>query len=350
MDVPHLEISKIRALAQAAAQRRGYDCATSLQLIDWLLINDVDGYPSHGIQRILHYLDDVREGRADLTAVPTVRKLSQSASEIDANRAVAPVVVPLLIDTLKLLAKESGIGVVCLKSAHHLGRLARIGMAAAEEPNPLVLLGFFNFLGQGMRMAPPGGSEALLCTNPLLVAFPIAGAPPFVLDMSTTTVAEGKVYSATLNGSDVPEGWLVGRDGKATCDPNALYANPPRATMTPLGWPSSPHKGYALGVAIELLVGALARANNIAERGPAGNGGFLVAFEPCRLGLDTAFAEIAATIIRHSTDEANRYAGSNNPAWSGTNPTSETTVPISNSVLSTLIANSGLDMKAYKNG
>jgi uncharacterized oxidoreductase len=133
------------------------------------------------------------------------------------------------------------------------GELPRIGdwaeMAARQGK---VSIHFVNTSGGGILVAPHGGTERRLSANPVAAGVPVANGPPIVLDISTCTIAEGKIRVAANKHEHVPPGCILDGQGRPTTDPQAFYASPPGAIL-PLGG----HKGFALGVIVEVLAGAL---------------------------------------------------------------------------------------------
>ena len=97
----------------------------------------------------------------------------------------------------------------------------------------MILIATVNNNGAGQRVAPPGGTEPRLGTNPLCAAVPTAG-DPVVLDFGTSVVAEGKVRVYHINKRPVPEGWILDPQGNTTTDPSVLY-NPPLGSILPMG-------------------------------------------------------------------------------------------------------------------
>jgi hypothetical protein len=95
----------------------------------------------------------------------------------------------------------------------------------------------------GPMMAYHGAKVSGVSTNPLAIAFPAKRRRPFVLDMSTSTVAMGKIMSARDAGREIPLGWGLDAAGRDTTDPRKV------ATLLPLGGA----KGSGLSFMIECL-------------------------------------------------------------------------------------------------
>ena len=103
-------------------------------------------------------------------------------------------------------------------------------------------------------MAPFGGREARLGTNPIAIAVPSDLDAPLYLDMATSAVAHGKVSLAASRGQAIPPGWIIDRDGRNSTDPAALLKN--GGALLPLGVTEG-YKGSGLAVMVEILCGLL---------------------------------------------------------------------------------------------
>jgi uncharacterized oxidoreductase len=84
------------------------------------------------------------------------------------------------------------------------------------------------------------------------IAIPLPGEAPFVLDMATSAVAQGKIRVAHNKGEKVPPEWLIDDGGNPTSDPRYGVIDPLGALRT-----FGLHKGYGLALVCELLGGAL---------------------------------------------------------------------------------------------
>jgi uncharacterized oxidoreductase len=112
-----------------------------------------------------------------------------------------------------------------------------------------VSLHFLNTSG-AQRVAPFGGSDRRLSTNPMAIGVPLAGEPPTILDITTSTVAEGKLMVALNKGERVPEGWIVDKSGRPTTEPKDFYDGGALLTI-------GAHKGSGLSILTDLLAGAV---------------------------------------------------------------------------------------------
>jgi uncharacterized oxidoreductase len=147
-------------------------------------------------------------------------------------------------------AKKLGVALVGLRRAHHLGRIGDWAETCAAAG--CASIHFVNVVNTGGLVAPFGGIERRMSTNPFCCGMPIEGGEPVILDFATSKIAEGKVQVARNKGVEVPPGSLIDESGAETRDPNALYATSPGALMH-----FGDHKGYGLAFFCDLLAGAL---------------------------------------------------------------------------------------------
>jgi LDH2 family malate/lactate/ureidoglycolate dehydrogenase len=103
------------------------------------------------------------------------------------------------------------------------------------------------------HVAPFGGREARLGTNPISIAVPSDLEAPFYLDMATSAVAAGKIALAVARDEKIPQGWIIDADGRHTTDPTQYRKG---GALLPLGG-SEGYKGSGLAAMVEVLCGLL---------------------------------------------------------------------------------------------
>jgi uncharacterized oxidoreductase len=157
-----------------------------------------------------------------------------------------------LLDRLLPKTKAVGIAGGTLRRCGHIGRLGEYAEWAAGRG--LALFATVNSHGSGRRVAPPGGTQGRISTNPICFGCPTP-TDPLVLDFSTSAVAEGKVRVAFQKGELVPEGWILDSAGRPTTNPADLYADP-LGSILPFGGPQA-YKGFGLGLMMDVLAGGL---------------------------------------------------------------------------------------------
>ena len=217
--------------------------AIATRLVDSNLV----GHDSHGVLRVGKYLDWVRDGTLKPNTPPETVFESDTIAIVDGRRGFGQVTGEWATRLGIAKAKSKGIAMVGLRNCGHLGRLGDWAELAAEAGQ--VSLHFLNTSG-AQRVAPYGGSDRRLSTNPMAIGVPVAGGPPAILDITTSTVAEGKLMVALNKGEHVPEGWIVDRHGKPTTDPRDFYDGGALLTI-------GAHKGSGLSILTDLLAGAV---------------------------------------------------------------------------------------------
>ncbi|MEQ8785821.1 MAG: Ldh family oxidoreductase [Pirellulaceae bacterium] len=245
------------------------------------------GYESHGVMRIPFYLDMMKTG--EIVSGAELAVLSESPTRLvgDANWGFGSVQCGRLLDALTEKARENGLAVGTLNHTGHIGRLGDYCEQAAARG--LVSMVMVNSHGGAVRVAPPGGKEPRLSTNPLAIGVP-HGDAPLILDFSTSATAEGKVRVKKIAGERCPEGWLLDNQGRPTTDPNDLYSDPP-GSILPMGGAQA-YKGFGLSLMVEILTGALS-GGACASPTPypkKGNCVFMLLLDPAQFGGAEHFA------------------------------------------------------------
>jgi ureidoglycolate dehydrogenase (NAD+) len=206
--------------------------ATSLV---WANLRGVD---SHGVLRIPIYVDRLK--RREMNPKPDMRvvKRAGAIAIMEADRAPGAVAMTMAMTEAVARAREVHIGWCVARNITHAGAVGYIALQAANAGMAGIVMS-----ASGPMMAYHGAKVSGVSTNPLALAFPAKNHRPFVLDMSTSTVAMGKIMSARDAGQSIPLGWGLDEQGRETTDPRQV------ATLLPLGGP----KGSGLSFMIECL-------------------------------------------------------------------------------------------------
>jgi L-2-hydroxycarboxylate dehydrogenase (NAD+) len=206
---------------------------------------DARGADAHGVFRLPAYVKRIRAGGINLH--PELRVLNERAGSalLDGDNAMGHLVMKRAADIAIEKARVAGIGWVGTRNSNHAGPAGLYARMPLEHG----MIGIYMAVGSANHMPPWGGIDMLLSTNPVAIAVPAAGRPPIVLDMATTTAAYGKVKAKAQRGETMPEGWMVGRDGKPLLDPTRSN----EGFLLPIGGP----KGYGLALMFGLLAGTL---------------------------------------------------------------------------------------------
>jgi LDH2 family malate/lactate/ureidoglycolate dehydrogenase len=280
--MPTLAAGELESLVEQVFLAAGSPAETARLVAASLVLSNLKGVDSHGVMRVPEYVRLIGEGRIVPDATPLVER-DGSAVQIDGRWCFGQVGAREAALLAAGIAGETGVAVATLRHVHHVGRLGEyVELAAAAG---LVAVAFCSTGPPGGRVVPFGGRRAFLATNPLAFAVPAGSRPAIVADFSTSAAAEGRVRLAHQNGLEVPDGWLVDANGRPTQDPAALYEG---GALLPAGG----HRGYALGLLVELLGGVLAGAGCASLGESPGNGLVLIALDPARFGGESFLAGV----------------------------------------------------------
>jgi LDH2 family malate/lactate/ureidoglycolate dehydrogenase len=235
-----VDAEALASLTRECFERLGVPTADAQVVAEVLVGANLHGLPSHGFQRVPIYMRRVHAGLAGGTERLAVVAESGALCRIDAGDALGPAASVKAVDRSLALAREFGIGLVAVRASTHFGPAGHYARRAAAA-------GFVGIVLSNAvkRMAPYGAAEPFLGTNPLAIGIPLAEHDPFVLDMSTSIAAQGRITRAKLLGRAIPEGLAIDPDGEPTTDPEAALAG----SLLPLGGP----KGSGLALAIGML-------------------------------------------------------------------------------------------------
>lgn len=258
---------------------------------------DLLGYGTHGVFRLRQYVGRLRDGGCNPAAEVTVVTESLATALIDGDDGLGHLALKAARDLAMAKAREAGIGWVGVRRGNHAGPAALYVRPQAAAG----MAGLCAAVGSANHVAPFGGTDLLLGTNPIAIAFPSGDranhVDPFVLDMATTVAAVGKIKVLAQRGEPMPEGWMVGKDGQPLTDP----AKRSEGFLLPIGGP----KGYGLSVAIGLLAGALngaAFGSDVIDFtndtvSPTNTGQFVAAIDLAAFGDPDVIARQAARVF-----------------------------------------------------
>ena len=232
------------------------------------------GHDSHGVIHLAKYVRELEAGLIQPGAPTETLHESASIAVLDGHWGFGPVIATRAVEMAIQKAKQTDISSVAVSRCNEVGRLGGYACLAAEAEMIGVLMA--NDHGGGTCVAPHGGVEGRLSTNPIACTVPIEGQDPIVLDMSTSVVASGKIRVKQHRNEALPHGWLIDAEGESTTNADDFYDVPP-AALLPFGGAVSAHKGFGLSVIVDLLSGALTGAGcSQGEDARVGNGLFVM--------------------------------------------------------------------------
>lgn len=233
---------------------------------------DMRGIRSHGLARVPYFLVRLETGAIRPDPDMSFAAITATTGVVDARDGLGIVAADRAMGEAIAMARSHGCGFVAVRDSSHFGYAGFWAELARREG----MIGI-SMSNSGGRVAPTYGVEPLLGTNPISVAIPGAGTD-FVLDMATSAVAVGKVETALREDREVPTGWVTSSSRPALDDNGVLTFESALLPLGGEGVDTGGHKGYGLGLMVELLCGALtgtsfdARVAGAGGEGPAAMG------------------------------------------------------------------------------
>lgn len=243
---PLTELLTLILETAGAAPERARICA------DHLVNANLKGHDSHGVGMAPSYVAWIKTGKLHPNARPQVISDRGAVMVVDGQFGLGAPVARETTEMAIARAKQIGIACVALRNACHIGRIGTYGEQCADAG--LISMHHVNVVGAGPTVAPFGGREARMLTNPYCCAVPRRSGEHIVLDFATSAVAMGKLRVAFMKGEPAPAGVLVDADGRPTTDLSTFYRSEARSLLLPFGL----HKGGGMQILCELLGGALA--------------------------------------------------------------------------------------------
>ena len=281
------QAAPLRQAIQTLVAAGGSDAREAKLVAENLVMANLMGHDSHGIGMMPRYVDALLEGGLKVNQHPRVAFDGGAMLTLDGCMGYGQVIGMEAMDIAIKRAQEHGVCVMGLARAHHLCRIGQWAEQAVAQG--FISIHFVNVISRAI-VAPYGGADARFGTNPVTIGIPIPGEPPFILDMATSAVAQGKVRVAHNKGEKVSPEWLLDDRGNPTPEARFGVVEPFGALRT-MGL----HKGYGLAVVCELLGGALTGNgtwhSDDRSKKRVWNGMFTIVIDPARLGTRDAFAE-----------------------------------------------------------
>ena len=254
--MPNLTQNQLQKITTDIFEAGGVPSDEAAIIGELLIASNLAGHDSHGVIRIPQYIGLIESGLIQPGAPLEIEQESASHALINGNWGFGHVIAQKAMSLAIEKAKSSTISAISVYNCNHIGRIGSYPMMAAEAG--MVGITMVNAGGAALYVAPFGGSDGRLATNPIAIATPTREGHPILLDITSSVVAQGKIRVAVNRGEPVPLGWIINSEGEPTSNPQDLMETPPGALL-PLGGIAG-HKGYALGLMIDILGGALSGA------------------------------------------------------------------------------------------
>jgi LDH2 family malate/lactate/ureidoglycolate dehydrogenase len=243
-----------------AFKSEGFSEQSAIESAEILIYADEAGYSSHGISNFLPiYVKALRDGEISANEHLTTRSDGGATIALQASGMMGLVAGRAAMNKAIERAKDHGVSAITVSHSSHFGAAGFYSSMAIREN----MIGFaMTNLGAHPVAHAMASLNPIIGTNPIAMAAPVRDLAPFVLDMSTTVCASGKIKQANLLGENCPPGWLLNASGEPEKNPASYFQG--RSYLPALGgWTVSTggHKGYGLSLMVEVLCGMLAGAD-----------------------------------------------------------------------------------------
>ena len=258
MDHILFQSDKLKNLVSEIFIKLGATEDEAISMSDHLVGNNLVGHDSHGVIRVLAYEQEIKKGNLKLNTYPETINKTRNTITKDANFCMGPVAGKIAVEEILNMSKDQGVAAVSIRNAHHLGRIGAYTAALAEKG--MIGIAFPND-ELNKHVAPFGGREGRLSTNPISFASPRGKEYPFVVDFATSAVAEGKIIVARNRNEKLLDNYIINKNGSYSNVPADYFDG---GALLPLGGTVG-YKGFALSLIVEILGGILSENKKIEE-------------------------------------------------------------------------------------
>ena len=242
----------LKRFVGAVLRKAGVADAPAAVVADVLVAADMRGIESHGVARLEpYYVRRIRSGKLKSSPRYSIVRETGTSVLYDADNGLGHPVGRMAMEKVIDKARNAGAAFGTVRNSNHFGIAGYYAMLALDHD--MIGIASTNSARYG---APTYGRDVLLGTNPLAFAIPAGDEPAFVLDFATTTVPKGKLEVYKRKGLCLAEGWAIDEHGHPTTDPDEAL----RGALLPLGGfgvQHGGHKGYGLGLLVDILCGVL---------------------------------------------------------------------------------------------
>ena len=266
--MPVVQHDQLRDLTCRMFAATGVPAEDARIVSDHLVESHLNGHDSHGVWFAPGYARGMRDNYVSWDDREVLRE-NPSLILFDGKGANGIVAVTRALDFAAEKAKQSTFGFVGLRNITHIGRLGDYPPRLAARG----MIGMVWLAGGGLFMAPFGSADRRLRPEPIAFSAPGRDGRAFMLDMTMTVVAGGKIEQKIVRDEPLPEGWVIDQQGNYVTEAQ-LYHDDPSTGVLPLGGLQFGHKGTGLAMMVEMLVGPLTGAGCTKEGG--GGGGTMI--------------------------------------------------------------------------
>ena len=289
----YLSITQAEEFIANALRANQVPTADAKVVAQLMIKSDLVGADGHGIFRLPAYIKRIRAGGINLNPNIQIEREQGATALINGDNALGHLVMNKAVELAIEKVKQHSVCWIGSHYGNHSGAASVYVRRLAEEG----YIGIYMAVGNANHMAPWGGIDLLLSTNPIAIAVPAGDHPIVLLDIATTVAAYGKVKVAAQKGESIPDTWMIDRNGQPITDPQKSS----EGSLLPIGG----YKGYGLAVMIGLLAGALNNAAvgkstidfNAHHDLITNTGQTIIAVDPSAFGDPEQFVERVITLV-----------------------------------------------------
>lgn len=292
--MPTVSVEHLKEIARGLLQGAGATEREAECVAEGVVGANLAGHDSHGIIQIPSYIERIDAGHIVPGARIDVVRETPTTMVVDGNWGFGYTVSKFVMESCIRKAASSGVAAATVFRQGHVGRLAPYPIMAAEAGMIGIMTADSGRSAKGV--APFGGREARLGTNPICMAVPSDLDGPLFVDMATSAVAAGKITLAIARGSSIPLGWILDGEGRPTTDPGEYTRG---GAILPFGGTEG-HKGYGLSAMVEIFSGLLTGLGfGVEPSGRHNDGCFLAVFDVEAFRPLEAFKQEVADFARY---------------------------------------------------
>ena len=274
--MPLIPVVQLRTISTDIFKALGLKADKAQTIANLLVESNLAGHDSHGVLRLPQYVESIQNKTIDPDVEIEIVSETPSSAVINGRRGLGQFIATQAMEIAIAKAEAYTISTVNVYNCNHIGRLADYVMMAAEAK--MIGLLFLNGHGGDHGVAPWGGIDRRLSTNPMACAIPTGRGDAMAIDLTTSVVAGGKIRAYRSRGEPLPEGWILDAEGNPSVEPNA-YLEEPKGSLLPFG-DIAGHKGYGLSLLTDILAGAMCEAGCSRSSPPdVGNAFFMIVID-----------------------------------------------------------------------
>ncbi|SNT16490.1 Ldh family oxidoreductase [Antarctobacter heliothermus] len=271
-------VETLLRFASAQLGDAGLSVAHARIVAETLVEGDLLGHATHGTALLPRYLAEIASGDMARDGQPQITRTAGSVAEHwDGRWLPGPVLVRKAIDSASHTARRQGLGAVAIAKSHHIACLAAYLEAVTQQDLAVIIA---SSSPSNRQVAPYGAVGGVYSPNPIAAGWPTR-TQPVMLDISMSIATSGLVSAMAAQGRDLPGEWLVNQAGRASSDPATLEAG---GALLPAGGLDHGHKGFGLGLLVEMLTTGLAGHGRVEQTDRWGASVFVLILDPAHFG------------------------------------------------------------------